>query len=406
MITAWLRIHYAIGGRAAFPAMWQKYHDVQALCRAMETRAEETGLLKKLSPDRFFEYDAPKALATEQLCRQHGWQIIPYESDYYPALLRQIKNPPAVLFARGDAELLKNPRKAAVVGARSAARNAADAAFLLGQALAASGVTAVSGGAAGIDSASAFGAASLHGAGAITVLGRGFSPAQDVGPTEEGVLFVTELFPGLSGRFFNFPNRNRLISGMSVGTAVMEAGGKSGALITANDAMTQGRPVFVPASPRLASPGCASLAEKGVGQMTAPRDLIGTLFPDLSDLPPVTDTPLDEAPTGRYEQALYGRPGRSRAWDEIPVPSPVPSPEPVRQPESVPAVQTHHAVSLPEDLSEEAKAVARAAADGPLYIDEIILRCAIPAPKVQAAVTELELEDVITVLPGGKIQLQ
>lgn len=404
MITAWLRIHYAIGGRAAFPAMWQKYHDVQAVCRALETRAEETGLMKKNSPDRFFDFDAPKALATEQLCREHGWRIIPFESDYYPFLLRQIKNPPAVLFVRGDAALLKNPRKAAVVGARSATRKAADAAFLLGEALAASGVTAVSGGAAGIDSASAFGAASLHGAGCVTVLGRGFSPAKDVGPAEDGVVFVTELFPGLSGRSFSFPNRNRLIAGMSVGTAVMEAGGKSGALITAEDAMAQGRPVFVPSSPRLSSPGCAALANKGVEQMTTPRDMLEKLFLDLSDLSPAADIPLDEAPAGRYEQSLYGRPGRNRAWEEIPS-QPVKAPDRIGRTASVPAAQTHHAVSLPEDLSEEAKAVARAAADGPVYIDEIILKLGIPAPRVQAAVTELELEDVITVGPGGRISL-
>ncbi len=404
MITAWLRIHYAIGGRAAFPAMWQKYHDVQAVCRAMETRVEETGLMRRNSPDRFFAYGAPQALATEQLCRQHGWRIIPFESDYYPSLLRQIKNPPAVLFARGDAELLKNPRKAAVVGTRSSTRKAADAAFLLGEALAESGVTTVSGGAAGIDCAAAFGASAVHGAGCITVLGRGFSPAKDVGPVDDGVVFVTELFPGLSGRSFNFPNRNRLISGMSAGTAVLEAGGKSGALITAQDAMAQGRPVFVPSSPRLASPGCAALAEKGVGRISSPRDLIGTLFPDLADLPSAADTPLDEASAGRYEQALYGRPGRARAWEEIP-PPPVPSPKADKPPGAVPAERKSAAVSLSEGLSEEALAVAKAVAEGPLYIDELIRLLGIPAPKVQAAVTELELEDAITVGPGGRIGL-
>ena len=61
--------------------------------------------------------------------------------------------------------------------------------------------------------------------------------------------------------------------------------------------------------------------------------------------------------------------------------------------------------ALPEGLSAEALAVARAAADGPVYIDEIILKLGIPAPKVQAAVTELELDDVITVGPGGRISL-
>ena len=188
MITAWLRIHYAIGGTTAFLRMLQKYPDPSDLYRALETRAEEHGLLGRVSPERFFAFDIPQALAAEELCRAYGWRIIPFTSALYPDLLRRLKNPPAVLFARGSPERLQNPFRVAVVGTRAATRRAADAAALLGEALSRAGVTVVSGGAYGVDSAAALGAGGVSGAGCVTVLGRGFSPAADAGLREGDVI--------------------------------------------------------------------------------------------------------------------------------------------------------------------------------------------------------------------------
>ena len=405
MITAWLRIHYTLGGRAAFLPMYQKYPDPQALCRALETRAEQNGLLRRISPERFDSFGTRQALAAEQLCRQHGWRIVPFPSEYYPAPLRQIKDPPAVLFARGDLELLKNPRKVAVVGTRTASRKAADAAVLLGEALAQSGVTVVSGGAYGIDSAAALGAANVPGAGCVTVLGRGFDPARDADRPAERTVVITELFPGLSGRAFNFPARNRVISGLCAGTVVMEAGGKSGSLITAADAQKQGRPVFVPDGNSLPSPGCAALAAKGAREIARPLDCVAALFPDLpTEGDDALFTRWNDAPKGRYEQTFYGAPAR---WIS-PSPAAISAPA-VSLPKAIPAADRSavpDSVPLPEGLSPEAHAVIRALQNGPRYVDEIIDQLGIPAPKVQVAVTELELEDAIAVGPGGRVSLQ
>ena len=412
MIECWLRVHYTLGGRAAFLPMYQKYPDPQALCRALETRAEEHGLLGLVSPDRFFAFGAAQAEATERLCRENGWRIVPFPSEYYPALLRKIKDPPAVLFAYGDLDILKNPRMAAVVGARRATRKAADAAVLLGEALSLAGVTVVSGGAYGVDSAAALGASLAEIAGSVTVLGRGFDPAQDAEPPAPNAVYVTELLPGLTGKAFNFPNRNRLISGMCAGTVVMEAGGKSGSLITAADAMKQGRQVFVPSAGSLKSPGCTRLAEQGVRRIVCPQDCIGALFPEL----PATKaalTPLDEAPVGRYERSFYGvpvrtadRPANEKPAEESPLeeePACV-QPEEMTQP-PVAAGSTAQTVpfALPEDLSEDARAVAQTVRDGPLYVDDLITRLGVSASQIQSAVTELELEGLIDVAPGGKI---
>ena len=405
MITAWLRIHYTLGGRAAFLPMYEKYPDPQALCRAMENRAEEREIMRLISPERFFAYDTVQALATEQRCRENGWRIVPFTSEYYPALLRKIKDPPAVLFACGDLDILKKPRMAAVVGTRTAARKPADAAVLLGEALSLAGVTVVSGGANGIDSAAAYGATLAENAGSVTVLGRGFDPAHDAQPAANAV-YVTELFPGLSGKAFNFPNRNRLISGMSAGTAVLEAGGKSGSLITAQDAMKQGRPVFVPASDALQSPGCTRLAEQGARRIVCPQDCIGALFPELP-ASAASLTPLDEAPIGRYEQSFYGIPVRTAdrpAAEKLAEKEPADKlPEAPRPPVAAVTVAPTEPSALPEDLSRDARTVAEAVCKGPLYVDQIIETLGLTAAEVQIAVTELELEGLIAVAPGGKI---
>ena len=403
MITSWLRIHYTIGGRAAFPKMLAKYPDPQALCRALETRAEADGLMKRVSPDRFFEFGIPGALAAEQLCRENGWRIVPYPSGLYPALLRRIKDPPAVLFVRGDLEILKNPCMAAVVGTRTASRRAADAAALLGEALALAGATVVSGGAYGIDSAAALGAAGVSGAGCVTVLGRGFDPARDANRPAAHTVVVTELFPGLPGRAFNYPTRNRIISGMSAGTVVMEAGGKSGSLITAGYAVKQGRPVFVPDGTSLPSPGCAALAAKGAKEIACPLDCVGALFPELpAEGIDALSVRWSDAPKGRYEQTFYGAAARWIQPSSVPSSSAGTRPEPVH-PERLDASPGPR--RLPEGLSPAARAVAAALSGGPRYVDEIIDQLGIPAPKVQVAVTELELEDVIAVGPGGRISL-
>ena len=418
MLNDWLRIHYTLGGRAAFLPMYRKYPDPAALCRALETRAEENGLLNRVSPERFFAFDEAQARATEQLCRENGWQIVPFPSEYYPALLRNIKNPPAVLFAYGDLDILKNPCMVAVVGTRTAARKAADAAVLLGEALSLSGIATVSGGAYGIDSAAAFGAAQARGAGCVTVLGRGFAPETDAAPPESGTVYVTELFPGLSGRAFNFPNRNRLISGMCAGTVVLEAGGKSGALITAEDAMKQGRPVFVPESALLQSPGCARLAQNGARRIVCPRDCIGTLFPEQPTAEAAL-TPLDEAPAGRYERSFYGVSVRTSDGPSV-APQRKEEPPPFDNTFNITEVKPHTDApqaeeppspaapaakppALPEDLSDTARAVAEQVREGPLYVDDLIERLGVSAAAAQIAVTELELEGLIIVAPGGKI---
>ncbi|MDR1411959.1 MAG: DNA-processing protein DprA [Spirochaetaceae bacterium] len=190
----------------------------------------------------------------------------------YPPLLRELYDPPALVFYRG---VLPDPGKplAAVVGTRRPSSGAAIQAFDLGRDLARAGIPVVSGLALGIDAFSHRG--NLEGgAPTVAVLGSGLDrvyPASNRGLArrivEEGGALLSEYPPGTRPARWNFPARNRIIAGLARAVIIVEAPEKSGALITANFALELGRELYV-ASAGLASPlgaGTRALAEDGAG---------------------------------------------------------------------------------------------------------------------------------------------
>jgi DNA processing protein len=179
---------------------------------------------------------------------QAGITVLTWDDPDYPALLKEIYDPPFVLYVKGGF-LAADEWALAVVGTRRASSYGREAARRLAGELAANGVTIVSGLAQGIDS-HAHRAALDAGGRTVAVLGHGLDtmyPAQNrslaVEIMEHGVL-VTEFCLGTRPEGRNFPARNRIISGLSLGTLVVEAGRRSGALITADFAAEQGRDVF------------------------------------------------------------------------------------------------------------------------------------------------------------------
>ena len=173
------------------------------------------------------------------------------ESDEYPTLLSDIYDPPSLLFYQGTLPQ-ELPLPIAVVGARQCTEYGREVAELLGEQLAERGATIVTGLAAGIDSAAARGALSVTSAACpvIGVLGCGIDVVYPQGSEklyarviERGAI-VTEFLPKTPPLAQNFPIRNRLLSGMSRGVAVIEAGERSGTSITADCAREQGREVF------------------------------------------------------------------------------------------------------------------------------------------------------------------
>ena len=174
--------------------------------------------------------------------------FIDRENEYYPKLLKEISDPPGKLYYDGDVSLLKKTG-VSVVGSRKASKYGEIVAKQIGKRLAESGITVVSGLAMGIDTAAHFGALDSCGK-TIAVLGCGidrYYPAQNrrlMDRIKAEGLVISEYPDGTSPRSYHFPQRNRIISGLCESTVVVEAGRKSGSLITAELAASQGRNVY------------------------------------------------------------------------------------------------------------------------------------------------------------------
>jgi DNA processing protein len=185
-----------------------------------------------------------------------GCRFIHYDDEAYPAALRETSQPPFGLFARG-ADLRLSAPVAAVVGTRMPTGRGLDTAFELARGLSSFGVVVVSGLARGIDAAAHRGAlegARAGGAPTCAVLPCGIDRIYPPGNRElasrileEGGLLLAECPPGTEIRKYRFPARNRIIAGMARACVVVEAPAKSGALITAEQALDEGRDVWVAA---------------------------------------------------------------------------------------------------------------------------------------------------------------
>jgi len=218
------------------------------------------------------------------LVNRRGYHIITLTDSNYPQLLRQIPDPPPFLYVSG--KLDRSPVKIAVVGSRNATGYGLTTTKALSTNLAALGVTIVSGMARGIDTAAHQGALAAGGR-TIAVLGSGLEqiyPASNKPLfqriSEEGaVVSEFSLFTKPEGH--NFPIRNRIISGMSLGTVVVEATKKSGSLITARLAAEQNREVFaVPGSIHsFKSIGTHTLIKQGAKLVENAQDIIEELTP-------------------------------------------------------------------------------------------------------------------------------
>ncbi|MCF1427877.1 MAG: DNA-processing protein DprA [Shewanella sp.] len=195
--------------------------------------------------------------------------IICLDDPAYPPLLRTIYDPPPLLFVKGRPELMLVPA-VAVVGSRSASHAGLQSSRMLSHQLAVRGMMICSGLASGIDAAAHLGALDAAGA-TVAVLGTGVDecyPRRNLqlyrSIREQGCL-ISEFWPDTKAYAGNFPKRNRIISGISLGTLVVEARLKSGSLITARLAAEQGREVFAVPGGILGgqSKGCHELLKKG-----------------------------------------------------------------------------------------------------------------------------------------------
>ena len=272
----------------------------------------------------------------------------------YPTRLREVDDPPALLFVTGQAAALAGPL-VAVVGSRSPTPAGLKAARELSQALAAAGIGVVSGLAVGIDAAAHQGA--LAGGGAtLAVAGTGpdqVYPRYHAKLAAEivvgGGALVSEYPPGTGPLAANFPRRNRIISGLSHGTLVVEAALRSGSLITARLALEQGRDVFaVPGS--IYSPqacGCNALIQQGAKLVQTVADI------------------LEELPAGICLRPDPGSAGESGA------------------------------------MAGEPSGILKYIAYEPVTVDTLVAATGLSADRISTELLELELQGAVNALPGG-----
>lgn len=209
--------------------------------------------------------------------------VIDQQHQHYPELLQQIPDPPALLFVQGDINLL-GKWQLAMVGSRNPSASGRDTAFEFARYLAQGDIVITSGLAAGIDAAAHKGALAASGQ-TIAVIGTGLDRVYPAAHRDlahhiaENGAIVSEFPLGTPPKAENFPRRNRIISGLSLGTLVVEAAVKSGSLITARMAMEQGREVFaIPGSiHNPLSRGCHQLIREGAKLVETANDIIEEL---------------------------------------------------------------------------------------------------------------------------------
>lgn len=292
--------------------------------------------------------------------------ILTWESEHYPRLLKDTASAPPLLFAVGNLSLLNDPQ-VAMVGSRNASRAGEENAQAFAAHLANNGLTITSGMALGIDTACHQGALGAEG-NTIAVVATGLDivyPARNkqlaASIVETNGLIVSEFPVGTKPMQQHFPRRNRIISGMSLGTLVVEATLRSGSLVTARHSMEQGREVFaIPGS--IHNPmarGCHQLIRQGAKLVETASDILEELAPQLSAYLNTPSIPNNEA---TFE------------------------------------AQTP---SEPDDLDDDQRKVLTTLGYEPLAVDQIVMNTGLTAEMVSSILLMLELQGYVAACGGG-----
>jgi DNA processing protein len=305
-----------------------RFGSAEAALRAAPSELRECqGIGPKLTEKIVRARDSIDAEGEIAWCRRSGVTILLEGTPGYPSYLTQLPDPPGVLFVRGEIKP-QDGMAIAIVGTRHPTPYGLRQAERLAASLARAGLTIVSGLARGIDAAAHRGALSAQGR-TIAVLGSGVSniyPPEHVALADDVArqgAVVSESPPRSEPLPGSFPQRNRIISGMSLGVIVVEAGESSGALITARHAMEQGREVFaVPGRiDDRASHGCHKLIRDGARLLQSPDDVLeelGPLFtPTKRDDGQVVHHPAELLLNDVERQVLSAIGGEATSIDEV-----------------------------------------------------------------------------------------
>ena len=372
-------------------------------CRGVSNQTRLALLRHFGSPEDVFYADAGEILLTEGItreqakaledhkldkadriladCQRLGLRILTIQDAEYPGRLQNIYDPPCLLYVKGRLPAIDEEAAVAVVGTRDCTPYGVACAEKLGYGLASGGAVVVSGLAKGIDAAASRGALRAGGV-TVGVVGNGLDVHY---PYESRYLYediaaagalLSEYPPGTEPAGSHFPARNRIISGLSLATLVVEAPERSGALITAETALEQGRDVFAVPGPidAPASVGCNRLIRDGAGLVSDAWDILREYagrFPEKLK--------QDEA---REQPAVLGYQARQKA-----------------EPKPVPPSLDLNKSSLTDDQLNLLRAMSD---EEPALVDDLIEQTGIPTRRVLSALTLLEMEQLVTQHSGKR----
>ena len=258
-----------------------------------------------------------------ELMHRDGVSLITIMDSDFPDVLKELNDPPLALFSKGDLGLIKKP-KVALVGSRRPSPVGSSIASKISKELASLGIVIVSGLALGVDAVGHQGALSVDG-GTIAVLGSGIDiayPARNsqlFTSIEKAGLLLSEYPPGFKPTKYSFPDRNRLVSGLSLGVVIIEAADKSGTLITARLAMEQNREVMVVPGPAVSDQyvGSHRLIRDGAALVSSAKDVLEELYSglkiDLGNYPSIASTSCVEGSLTKTQLSLF------RVLDYVPM---------------------------------------------------------------------------------------
>ena len=350
-------------------------------------------------------------------CSREKISILTYRDAGYPSKLKNIADPPCLLYYKGRLPDFDGSPLIGVVGTRRASAYGLTAAKRLGYQIARCGGIVVSGMAHGIDSMAMSGALTA-GREVVGVLGCG---ADIVYPPSNKSLFadvenygciLSEFPPGTPPIGWNFPKRNRIISGLSCGVLVVEAPEKSGALITAGQALEQGRDVFVvPGNIDVATcRGSNALLRDGAIAVSSGWDVVGEYaarFPGK-----VRQVSLYSAQTAYPDEVLDAL-KEEKTQPKVAQTPQIPTRTGKEKTKKKKKEIDNSASSLYSDaeteippLSETEQAIVSRLQKGCALVDDVIAATGMPAAAVSASLTMLQIKGVVTLLPGNRVGLK
>jgi DNA processing protein len=364
----WIALNMTPGvGPRAATKLLERFGSADAVFHARRGELESLRLQPETVDSIIKNEFREKAVTELERVKELGGDVLILDDGSYPSLLREIDDPPPVLYVKGDWQACFDQPAVAIVGSRMCSTYGENASEMLSRDLASRGICIISGLARGIDAAAHKGA--MRGQGkTIAVLGTGLDavyPRENTGLTREilasGGCLVTQFPLGTPPLKDNFPYRNRIISGLSFGVLIVEASERSGSLITARLAAEQNREVMaVPGNITSGNSfGTNYLIKSGAKLVQQWQDVVSELPSEIAAaiLPPKIEEKAEDAS---------------------------------RQPEVIPADMTDH----------EQKVWVLLTPDEPTHIDILLETSGLSFGDLNSALVGLDIRDLIRVLPG------